>query len=293
MATLSSELSGLTAEQKEAYLQGLNLDIGALDDFEVTSLAIATLTVTHMLAPRPYYERSDEEAPIATDSVRKGYAPTFTEFDFENGLEVTGKTEDLLQPGLLNEALSTFGALAAQAIIQAATDTTFNDAATATGPDGVTLNSASHPSTGGLQSNQVSSALDHTAAQSAERMLYATLGNDGQKLSFMPTALIVPSALMHTGAAIVAPGALLGTSGYAVANPQAGRFAVSVNRWLTSTTKWFLADGRMWRPRVNISRLPRPVRKEAANTARGFKFLDEFTLQTGYREWRGVVCGGS
>jgi hypothetical protein len=113
--------------------------------------------------------------------------------------------------------------------------------------DGRAWFATNHPLRTGTRSNlNVSAPLTLANLDAARIQMRQTNGvnHRGQRIEIVPDTLVVPAALESTAIQLVGSQALPGTAQNDV-NPQAGRYQIVVNPYLSSSTGWFLAQARL------------------------------------------------
>lgn len=109
--------------------------------------------------------------------------------------------------------------------------------------DGVAWFATNHPLRSGTRSNLNVSAPLTLANLDAARIQFSStnaVNHRGRRIQIFPDTLVVPPALESTAIQLVGSQALPGTAQNDV-NPQAGRYQIVVNPYLSSSTGWFLA----------------------------------------------------
>lgn len=236
---------GLTEEERLAFLSGAFVGdmLGMLERWvgRIRETAAGDIQATALDAP-PVYQAFSGVGDIPTVQARKGYTYPYTRHTvaqavaFDRASWLTLKLEQKVEYTMM------FGLGGVQAFVQAVYDL-LNDAWGVTGPDGVPLISASHPSRVGLQSNLVASTLDEDALATAERLLEGMQGPDGQRMIMRLDHLEVPTALKHTAELALGPSLSQperGASAYARPNPVGNRGITSQSGpFLDSSTRTF------------------------------------------------------
>ncbi len=299
--TSVSDLTGLTAVQRQAFWAGINYLVDSLDLFMVTGYRVSDLEVSLLRSLAGYVIKTDEDADTRTQKLAKAPDPVFHSADFENGAAIGRKALETTLPILdLENSLSfQMGRLFIQALVQFGYDRIYNVAYSTdyVGGDGKPLIASDHPTAVGNLNNRLASTLDAAALAAAERQMRAHVGYDGQRLQASPTDLIVPNALTHTARMLVSPGMSVPSSGtfaFSSGNPMADlNLKVTVAQQLSDTAKWFLQDRNQFQGVINVSSPSQPEWQMVPGKTRAKKLLDEATAQVGFLHPWGIIGGGS
>lgn len=293
MTGLSNIPTNLTAIERAAFMQGMIEAAADLQMFELTGARVANIDIDAWRTPAPWRINPTDDDDVATPKIRTGYNPVFTKVTMDNGVALGREVNAFTAQDVKLQLAAQMGQLYLQAIAQAATDYGINNAITLQLGDGKTLLANDHPSGVGSLDNLLGSALDQSAAETAEYMLREAVGYDGQKMGFVPTELVVPPRLKNTAMAIVAASDLHPTRGayaYSTPNPLAGSMQVVVNPYIDSVTAWLIRDRRRAPLRLNVADPANPEWQPIPGKARAMQLVDAATIHVGWSQgWDGVV----
>lgn len=296
--TLTSNVSNLVDDLNEAFMEGFVSDQVDLSPFIIQTTDRNTITNVGVNPPSSYLTVT-EGADIATKAIEESHTATYSHVNKALGFSVSEQTKLTMPREMLLGFLAQLGA-AAQRLFASQCYAIFDN--TATGPDGVVLGSASHPSNVGNQSNLGSSALDYTAYEAGQRNLMQTQTNDGMLSGYRADLLVVPAALnvqaYHMNAAGMGQPSLaaLGAATFANSTPnysatQGIRTVVSADLDGNSATQWHLMDSRFAKLRCYVLKGPAPILQESDPDSGRLEVRDRIILSTGFDTWRGVFVG--
>ena len=166
-------------------------------------------------------------------------------------------------------------------------DSTINN----TGPDGVSLSSASHPREdgGAVQSNRATTALTEASLETALVAIAGLLDGKGQKIMIHPDLMIVPPSLEVEARVLLESIGRTQTTYLNDINPFQNRMEVFTYNWLTDTTDWFMVDRKLahlkffWRRKATLKRDDN-VSNDVA------RWYTTARYSYGWTDWRGVYC---
>lgn len=298
--SLTSNLSNLTGDLQEAFMDGFISDGVDLSPFIVQTTDKNTITNVGVNPPSGYLTVT-EGADIATKAVEESHAATYSMINKALGFAVSEQTKLTMPREMLLGFLGQLGAAAQRLFADVCYDI-LNNATSTNGPDGVPLASASHPSAAGNQSNTAAGALDFAAYEAGQRNIMTQQTNDGMLAGYRADLLVVPAALNVTAFQVNAPGAGQPTLGTSAAANLVGAFAVPnysatqgirtvVSADLSSDTQWHLMDSRFSRLRCYVLKGPAPMLQESDPDSGRLEVRDRIILATGFDSFRAVFVG--
>lgn len=296
--SLTTNISNLVGDLQEAFMDGFVSDQVDLSPFIVQTTDRNTITNVGVNPPSSYLTVT-EGADIATTAVEESHTATYNHINKALGFAVSEQTKLTMPREMLQGFLAQLGA-AAQRLFSAACYSILDN--TETGPDGVALGSAAHPSNVGNQNNLGGSALDYTAYEAGQRNLMQTQTNDGMLSGYRADLLVVPAALNVQAYHMNAPGMgqpalqALGNATFANSTPnysatQGIRTVVSADLDGSSATQWHLLDSRFSRLRCYVLKGPAPILQESDPDSGRLEVRDRVILAVGFDTWRAVFIG--
>lgn len=189
-----------------------------------------------------------EGAPINYDSLRQSFTTRYTPVVYASGFIVTREAyEDNLYKSQINLKASSLAKATKQTrevICNLVLNRAFN--ASYVGGDGVALIVSTHPNvSGGTSSNVLTTAANISEASIEDMFIQIMTATDdrGLKANYAPDALVIPPQLKFEVDRILKTNNRVGTpnndiSALAAMGPFPG--GVIVNRYLTSSTAWFV-----------------------------------------------------
>lgn len=290
--TLTANLTHITDPAVQAiFFDGFT---AFQEDFSWLNLAPSNKAqIIHQgMNPAPGYAPHTGGAEIVTRVPKEGYRKTYTWTQVANGLAIERQLVLTLEQPVLDRYLQSMGLAAGQFFCQTAYDI-LNNGYADTGPDGVSLFSASHPSSVGVQSNLGASALDATALNAAYLLMNGITTDDGLKTTLQASLLLVPQALEAKAYAVTQSQVL--DKDLQRSFMQSLGFQVKMSKFLNSPTRWFLADPRETVKLFNLFVLqgPNPEIVMRDPATHNYKQTDLIITAAGYDSWRGVVAGNA
>lgn len=185
-----------------------------------------------------------EGAPITYDTMRQGFTTRYTPVTMASGFVITREAyEDNLYKSQINlkaTALAKAVNQTRETIVNNVLNRAFNSSFT--GGDGSALIVNNHPNvSGGTRSNLLTTAanLSEAAVEDLCVQIMNMTDDRGLKIAISPVKLIIPPALKFEADRLLKSQGRVGTPNNDM-NTMSGMFDVVVNRYLTSTTAWFL-----------------------------------------------------
>jgi hypothetical protein len=193
-----------------------------------------------------------------TDSVPyqsqyQGYATTATHLEFANGFQVTRDLYDDDRHGIW-ERRPVALANAYNRTVQKHGARAFNNAFSVdslfyTNSEAVALCSTAHTTTSGAStssgfSNSVTSAMSATSLAAARIQMRAFRGDQGERISTLPSKILIPPDLYDVAFEIVKSAGKPDTANNN-ANVHQNQYEIQDWEYLTDTNNWFLLDDRM------------------------------------------------
>lgn len=234
-----------------------------------------------------------EGAQVTYDSFSQGITSRYTHVAYAKGFIVTH--EAIADNQYKAKAVSSTKRLARsfrQTKENVAANVYNRAFATYLGADGVVLCSASHPSVSGNQSNLLATAADlsESALEDMVVMIMNATDEQGLKISLMPKALLIPTALAFEATRILKSSGQNDTPNNAVnALRNMGMFpdGAKINHFFTDTDAWFI--------RTDVDNGMRFFQRESPSfdsdndfDTYNMKFKGYERYSCGWTDWRGV-----
>ena len=298
--SLTANLSGLTGDLQEAFMDGLVNPQINLDPFIVQTTDRNSITNVGVNPPSGYLTVT-EGSNISTQAIEESHSASYSMVNKGVGFSVSLQTKLTMPREMLQSFLGQMGASASRLIASECYDI-LNNATSTNGPDGVPLASASHPSNVGNQSNTASSALDFASLEAGQRSLMTCQTNDGLLAGYRADMLVVPADLNVPAFQVTSQGMGQPTRPASAAANLIGSFAVPnysgntalnvvVSPDLSSATQWHLMDSKFARLRCYILKGPSPILQEEDPDSMRLEIRDRVIMATGFDSWRAVFVG--
>ena len=229
---------------------------------------------------------------VSYDDTGEGYKTNYVHQEFTKGMKVERK---LVDDDLYNVIARKPQQLGLAAFRKRETDaaSVFNNAfvTNITGGDGQPLCSTVHPSNNGgsSQSNSGSTALSPTEVETARIKMVKYQSNRNNPLSIQPDMLIVPVDLESYAYEIINSRGKVDTAQNNV-NFHVGRYKLVVwPNYMTSSTRWFMADSRIMKMYLNwFDRITPQFYKDTDFDTLLAKFAGYMRYSYGWSDWRWV-----
>lgn len=241
-----------------------------------------------------------EGSPTSYDSLVQGYIARYTHVAYSLGFIVSHEEmEDNLYMELGRQR-STALAFSMNQTKETIAANVYNNAFSGsfTGPDGVALLSASHPTTSaGNLSNLLatSSTLNEAAIESLVIQIGKLVDDRGLKIAVRPESLVIPVDLEPDANRILTSVLQSGTANNDINYlRQSGMFpkGIVVNHYLTNTAEWFIRtdiqDGLIYFERENL-KFTQDNDFDTENAK--FKAYERYSF--GWTDWRGLFGSGN
>lgn len=227
---------------------------------------------------------------VEYDRPYEGYKKIYEFPEFAKGFRIERKMFDDDRYNEINKRPAGL-AISAARRREADAASIFNNAFTATGPDGVALCAANHPSPASSleRSNLLTAALDATALQNAKLAMRAFVDDRGGKISVVPDTLLVPPALEEAAWELMESEKKVNT---AENNPNIhyGKYRLIVWDYLEDDTNWFLMDSRYMKLFLNwFDRVPLEFAMEEDFDTLVAKFRAYMRYNAGWSDWVWIV----
>lgn len=227
---------------------------------------------------------------IGETSFDRGYKTNLQNQTFLKRLTVKREyVEDNLYQEILNPAMILGDSAALKMEVDAAN--VFNNATSSSflGGDGVALASASHPQApdiSGTQSNAGSLTLTPANLETTRTNMINYTDDKGGLLVVVPDTLIVPQALAYTALQIVGSQGQPDTANRAD-NPRQDAYNVVVWPFLTTSTRWILADSVLMKQNlIWQERIPLDIHLQQEDTSVFARWIARMRYQVGWVDWR-------
>lgn len=239
--------------------------------------------------PPGAYTPHTEGADFTFSSVDEAYSKTYTQSELAIAFQISAFSYHFLDKTALAEFVQQVGASYARklsALGYAVLAGGFSD----TGPDAVSLFSASHPANvGGNQSNTGSTALGEASLQAALTNMRRLKTPDNILAQAAPSILVVPPDLEYTAKELVG-------SEYSGADMQINVLSqkgmrVLVAPDLSDTNDWFLIDPVVFRAYQYIAKGSNPKQWMDPDSD-NWRMSDRAIVTQGYDGWRGAFGAG-
>jgi hypothetical protein len=270
----------------EIFLDGL-IRLGDMTHMEwmrVRSAATKTLEVA-AIDPPGAYQPHTEGQEFSFSAVEEGYSKTYTQSELALAFQLSAYSYHFMDKTALAEFVQQLGASYGRklsALGYAVLSGGFSDS----GPDGVSLFSASHPAkVGGNQSNTGSVALSESSLQTALTAMRRLKTPDNILASSVPQYLIVPPELEYTAKELVG-------SEFSGADMQTNVLStkgltVLVAPDLSDANDFMLIDPVQFRAYQYIAKGSNP-KQWIDMDSDNYRISDRVIVTQGYDSWRGA-----
>lgn len=284
----------------EAFIDGMVSGVDGLDTLFNVEATDSNTIESAGVNPAGAYIGTSEGGTISTRSLEEGYKKTYTHSSYSYGLAMSRKAYLTARAkfSVLADYYQSMGFSNGQKIAELCWSIftgAFSDTSTA---DGVTLCSASHPTTSSSSTfdNTSSTSLGATSLGDAIVALESQTTPDGLKMAVNPTHLVVSltdRAEAHTITQSVFEHSTGPTAaGRTVYNSYTSQMGIGVlaSKYLTSTTDWFLVDQAMTKKSMNCYILQGfdPEVVERHPDTHSYQVTDLLVAAVGFDSWRGV-----
>lgn len=236
-----------------------------------------------------------ENSPVNFQTIKSGFAKTYVATTYATGYRISREMVDDGKISLINRATSSFSKGMFE-IEELAAASIYDDGFTVNGYDGVPLFSVSHPLENGdgalgVNTPAAGSELSITSYRELRNLLQSMLNEDGQRVKYMPSYLIVPQDLQDDAAEIL-------KSSY---NPENANNAINTVfdsakllpggfwNYLESPDAFFLQADKKDHYLMFLTRQALEITTDYDKHAFAHEVIASKRFAQGYSSWRGVV----
>lgn len=241
-------------------------------------------------------EETSELGQLPYEDIDPSWTTTYVHREFKKGRMVSKKMVQDEKWHIINGLPKTLAIAKSRTYETAAADV-FNYGYTVgggglapfDGADGVALFSTAHTNKKGTitQSNKITTALSQTSLQTVITAMSVRQDSKGQKITFNPDTLLVPTALRFTARVILETAGSIGNNNNDI-NTMQGALNLIVWPYLSSSTAWFVLDSSAHQLNF-FKRTDEDVEGPVWDFDNGAaKWKVETRFSVGYSGWMGV-----
>lgn len=289
VTTSGQLLQVLDPAKMEVFLDGA-IRLSDIDAFSWIRVRPATTRTIEKASINPpgSYAAKVEGAEYSWSEVTQGNSKTYTLSESALAFQVSSYSYHFMNKTSLAEFVSNIGAGGTRKL-NADAYGVLAGGFTDSGPDGVSLFNASHPTTTASVSNTASNALAESSLQAALVVLRRQETPDGVLSAANPTHLIVPPDLEFAAKELV--GSDLSGADMQVNVLKNKGLQVLIAPDLSDANDWFVLDAQSFRAYQFVAKGPAPTTYVDVDSD-NYRIKDSLITTQGYDAWRGSFGAG-